>query len=111
MQRRSDDAWGVLGNVAVPPQLLAQLTELVLSRGELSPKRLQQDEVVLRADTTSFKDLCGTVYDRVDHLSFECCTLTDCFVSSEERVDALSWSTRERVELGNDLETTFFFKS
>ena len=83
MQRGSNVAGRILTDVSVPPQLGTELVELLINLGKLSLERLQQGEEVLRAYSTSSKDLNSTTFDRHHELTFESCSLANSLVARE----------------------------
>ena len=110
VQCGSDVAGRVLTDVSVPPQLGTELIELLISAGKLSLERLQQGEEVLRADSTSSKDLNSATFDRHYELTFESCTLTHGFITRQERVDILTWLACECKHFCRRRQAAFFFK-
>ena len=69
--------------MSVPSQLGTELVELLISLGQLSLEWLQQGEEVLRANSTSSKDLNNATFDRHHKLTFESCALAHNLVARE----------------------------
>ena len=69
--------------MSVASQLGTELVELLISLWELSLERLQQGEEVLRANSTSSKDLNSTTFDRHHELTFESFSLANNLLARE----------------------------